>query len=79
MIEINERLRDLGIVDVMNLIEDHPLQVSDDLRPVVKHGPERARPLNDPILFGNRDLILIPQEYLRISVVMIRHEDSGLI
>lgn len=35
-------LPDLSVVDVVNLIEDHPLQVPDDLWTVVKHRPERG-------------------------------------
>lgn len=34
---------DLSIVDVVNLVKDHPLQVSDDLWAVVKHRPERQQ------------------------------------
>ena len=37
----------LSIVDVVNLIKDDPLQVSDDIRATVQHGAGRKRPKAD--------------------------------
>ena len=31
----------LRIIDVVNLIKDDPLQITDDIRAIVQHGPER--------------------------------------
>lgn len=72
----------LRIVNVVNLVKDHPLQVPDDLRAVVKHGPEKERENGGrsfEALSINDEREQPATVYLRISVVMMRHEDSGLI